>query len=68
MARTRHTCPKCARNPLFWETSRREGPRLFCICGYSKELGGVSKYDADAAHIKALMKSIDRNIDKLKDK
>ena len=68
MARTRHTCPKCKRNPVFWETSRRWGPRLFCICGWSKELGGVVKRDADEIHLKALLKSIDRNIDKLKDK
>ena len=68
MARTRHICPKCNKNPLFWETSRRWGPRLFCICGYSKELGGVSKREADDIQVKALIKSIDRNIDKLKDK
>ncbi len=67
MARTRHKCPKCG-GVVFWETSRRWGPRLFCICGYSKELGGVSKRDADDAHLKALIKSIDRNIDKLKEK
>lgn len=65
MARTKHRCPKCKRNPLFWETTRRWGPRLFCICGYSRELGGVSKQDAQTMQLRALLRSIDRNIERL---
>ena len=64
MARTRRKCPKCRNNLLFFETTRKWGPRLWCLCGYSKELGGP--LDSDEMRIaKALLASIDRNIAKL---
>ena len=50
---------------MFFETSRQWGPRLYCICGYSKELGGVNKREADEIQLKALLNSIDRNIAQL---
>ncbi len=31
-------CPKCRRNPLFLETSGVWGDRLYCLCGYSRDL------------------------------
>lgn len=61
--RTRRKCPRCP-NPLFFETTRKWGPRLYCLCGYSKELGGP--IDSDEIRIaKVLLGSIDRNIEKL---
>jgi len=63
MAKTRRKCPKCNRGPLFFETTRKWGPRLWCLCGYSKELGGPP--DSDELNIaKALLGSIDRNLDR----
>jgi hypothetical protein len=64
MARTHQQCPKCGKNNLRWETSRGLGPRLWCFCGYSKELGGQGGIDK-MKWAQALLKSIDRNIDKL---
>ena len=64
MARTRRKCPKCTSGLLFFETTRKWGPRLWCLCGYSRELGGSA--DSDEIKVaKVLLGSIDRNLDKL---
>ena len=64
MARTRQKCPKCRKNPLFFETTRKWGPRVYCLCGYSKELGGM--VDTDELKLaRVILGSIDRNLDKL---
>ena len=64
MARTRQRCPKCKNNPLFFETTRKWGPRVYCLCGYSKELGGP--VDTDALKLaRVVLGSVDRNLDKL---
>ena len=64
MAKSRRKCPKCGNGNLFFETTRRWGPRLWCLCGFSKELGGP--VDSDEIKLaKVLLGSIDRNLDKL---
>lgn len=31
-------CPKCRRNPLFLEAADPWGARVYCVCGYSRDL------------------------------
>jgi hypothetical protein len=64
MARSRRKCPKC-KSPLFFETTRRWGPRLWCLCGFSQELGGTRPDSDEIKLAKVLLGSIDRNLDKL---
>jgi len=54
-------CPKCGKNPLWWETSRHYGPRVYCVCGYSRELGGPKQDKLNLARI--VMDSAFRTID-----
>ncbi|KKM04690.1 hypothetical protein LCGC14_1761750 [marine sediment metagenome] len=63
MAKARRKCPKCRTGSLFFETTRKWGPRLWCLCGYSKELGGPAESD-EMRIAKALLGSIDRSIGK----